>query len=152
MHHEIHSYDFEMARRRWYHTDDTVGISEKIVSSLEEYNRRDSDKLKLDELYRTFRRWIAVTDKPVVLIIDEVDRVTNNQVFIDLLGLLRDGYKLRIWHGQSRHEEGERQISEYLDYYGLTTGYMLSFNFNKKKERGVKPVHIGDKLLYEGTV
>ncbi len=27
---------------------------------------------------------------------------------------------------------------------------MLSFNFNKKKETGVKQVHVGDKLLYEG--
>ena len=34
----------------------------------------------------------------------------------------------------------------------LTTGYMLSFNFNQKKEQGVHPVHIGDRLLYEGTL
>jgi len=25
-------------------------------------------------------------------------------------------------------------LSEYIDYFGLTTGYMLSFNFNKNKE------------------
>ena len=60
--------------------------------------------------------------------------------------------ELKIWHGQSRHEDGERQIIGYLDYFGLSTGYMLSFNFNKKKEQGVKPVHIGEKLLYEGTL
>jgi hypothetical protein len=29
---------------------------------------------------------------------------------------------------------------------------MLSFNFNKKKEQGVKMVWIGDKVLYEGTL
>jgi hypothetical protein len=29
---------------------------------------------------------------------------------------------------------------------------MLSFNFNKKKEVGVRLVHIGDKLLYEGVL
>ena len=28
----------------------------------------------------------------------------------------------------------------------------LSFNFSKKKEQGVKQVHIGDKLLYEWTL
>ena len=48
--------------------------------------------------------------------------------------------------------EGEKQIREYLNYFGLTTGYMLSFHFNKTKETGVKPVYIDDKLLYEGTV
>ncbi len=60
--------------------------------------------------------------------------------------------ELEIWRGERYHSEGERQISEYLDYWNLTTGYMLSFNFNKKKEQGVKQVHIGDKLLYEGTL
>ena len=30
--------------------------------------------------------------------------------------------------------------------------YMLNFNFNKKKEVGVKQVEIGDKVLFEGTV
>jgi hypothetical protein len=29
---------------------------------------------------------------------------------------------------------------------------MLSFNFNKKKETGVHPVMVGDKMIYEGTV
>lgn len=36
--------------------------------------------------------------------------------------------------------------------YGKTTGYMLSFNFNKNKETGVKQIHIGDKMSYEGVV
>ena len=31
-------------------------------------------------------------------------------------------------------------------------GSMLSFNFNKNKEQGVKRVEIGDKVLFEGTV
>ena len=48
--------------------------------------------------------------------------------------------------------DNEKQISEYFNYYGMTTGYMLSFNFNKKKEQGVKRVAIGDKVLFEGTV
>lgn len=60
--------------------------------------------------------------------------------------------EMKIWHGERYNAEGEKQISEYLDYYGLTTGYMLSFSFNKNKETGVHPVHIGDKLIYEGIV
>lgn len=48
--------------------------------------------------------------------------------------------------------EGEKQISEYLDYFGLTTGHMLSFYFNKNKETGVRRVEIGNKVLFEGTV
>ena len=76
---------------------------------------------------------------------------TRSDVIVDYLGQ-QYIIELKIWHGNKRHEEGEKQISGYLDYFGLSTGYMLSFNFNKKKETGVKLVHLGDKLLYEGTV
>ncbi len=60
--------------------------------------------------------------------------------------------ELKIWRGERYHAEGEKQISEYLDYFKLNTGYMLSFNFNQKKESGVKRVEIADKVLIEGTV
>ena len=60
--------------------------------------------------------------------------------------------ELKIWRGERYNAAGEKQIIEYLDYFGLTAGYMLSFNFNKKKEPGVERVQIGDKVLYEGTV
>ncbi|MCR5324881.1 MAG: AAA-like domain-containing protein [Lachnospiraceae bacterium] len=60
--------------------------------------------------------------------------------------------ELKIWHGDRYNAKGEKQICDYLDHYGLTTGYLLSFNFNKKKESGVKQVQIGDKVVYEGIV
>ena len=60
--------------------------------------------------------------------------------------------ELKIWHGPRYNEEGEKQIMQYLDYFGLHLGYMVSFNFNKNKEPGVKEVRIGDKVLLEATV
>ena len=72
-------------------------------------------------------------------------------VIVDYLGE-RFILELKIWHGPRYNEKGEEQICEYLDYFNLKTGYMLSFNFNQKKEQGVHPVHIGDRLLYEGTL
>ena len=75
----------------------------------------------------------------------------RTDVIIDYLGQ-QYIIELKIWHGERYNTEGETQISEYLDYFGLTTGYMLSFNFNKKKETGVHPVMVGDKMIYEGTV
>jgi len=76
---------------------------------------------------------------------------TRTDVVVDYLGQ-QYIIELKIWHGQRYNEEGERQLSQYLDYWGLDTGYMLSFNFNKKKEQGVHPVRVGDKLLWEGTL
>ena len=41
---------------------------------------------------------------------------------------------------------------DYLDYFGLSTGYLVSFCFNQKKEPGVKRLSFGDKVLFEATV
>ena len=60
--------------------------------------------------------------------------------------------ELKIWHGDRYNAKGEKQIMDYLDSYGLDTGYLLSFSFNKMKEPGVEEIHIGDKTIYEGIV
>lgn len=47
---------------------------------------------------------------------------------------------------------GERQLAGYLDDYHIDQGYMVSFNFNKKKKTGVFEVVVGDKILIEAVV
>ena len=76
---------------------------------------------------------------------------TRTDVIVDYLGQ-QYIIELKIWRGERYNADGEKQISEYLDYFGLDTGYMLSFNFNQNKEQGVKCIQIGDKVLFEGTV
>lgn len=76
---------------------------------------------------------------------------TRTDVIIDYLGT-RYIIEMKIWHGDSYNKRGEEQICEYLDYFGLSIGYMLSFNFNKKKTTGVKQVTIKDKVLFEAVV
>ena len=76
---------------------------------------------------------------------------TRTDVIVDYLGQ-QYIIELKIWRGPRYNAEGEKQISEYLDHFGLSTGYMLSFNFNKNKQPGLHPVHAGDKLLYEAVV
>lgn len=60
--------------------------------------------------------------------------------------------ELKIWHGNAYNERGEEQLSAYLDYFGLQKGYMLSFNFNKNKEIGVKEITVGNKVITEAVV
>ncbi len=60
--------------------------------------------------------------------------------------------EMKIWRGNEYNERGERQLLEYLDYFRRKKGYMLSFNFNKKKEIGVKEIAIGDKTIVEAVV
>ncbi len=60
--------------------------------------------------------------------------------------------EMKIWHGNEYNERGERQLAEYLDYFHLEKGYMLSFNFNKKKEIGVKELRVEGKTIIEAVV
>lgn len=60
--------------------------------------------------------------------------------------------KVMLWHGNEYNERGEKQLAEYLDYYHQKKGYLLSFNFNKKKETGMKVITFGDKTIVEAVV
>ncbi|MDE6363966.1 MAG: ATP-binding protein [Lachnospiraceae bacterium] len=60
--------------------------------------------------------------------------------------------ELKIWHGNEYNERGEKQLAGYLDYYHKDKGYLLSFNFNKKKETGVKEIVLGTKTVIEAVV
>lgn len=59
---------------------------------------------------------------------------------------------LKIWRGNAYNERGEKQLSDYLEYFHLKKGYMLSFNFNQKKKIGIKEIVLGDKVLIEAVV
>ncbi len=43
-------------------------------------------------------------------------------------------------------------IVDYLEYYHLEKGYLLSFNFNKKNEIGVKELRVGERMVIEAVV
>ena len=75
----------------------------------------------------------------------------RTDVIVDYLG---EQYvvELKIWRGNAYNERGQEQLLEYLEAYHLNKGYMLSFNFNHKKEIGVKELSIGNKVLVEAVV
>ena len=50
------------------------------------------------------------------------------------------------------NERGEKQLASYLDYYHQDKVYLLSFNFNQKKEVGVKEIMIDGKRIVEAVV
>lgn len=60
--------------------------------------------------------------------------------------------EMKIWHGKEYNDRGEKQLAGYLDDYHVDMGYMLSFNFNKNKEIGVKEIAVGDKKIIEAVV
>ena len=60
--------------------------------------------------------------------------------------------ELKIWHGSEYNERGESQLADYLAYYHKDRGYMLSFNFNKNKQIGVREIHTGGRTIVEAVV
>lgn len=72
-------------------------------------------------------------------------------VVIDYLGE-RFVVELKIWRGNAYNERGEKQLLDYLDYFHLQKGYMLSYNFNRNKEVGVKTISVGGRVLVEAVV
>lgn len=60
--------------------------------------------------------------------------------------------EMKIWRGKEYNERGEKQLTAYLDYFHQKKGYLLSFNFNKKKETGVKTITVNDKTIVEAVV
>ena len=75
----------------------------------------------------------------------------RTDVVIDYLGH-QYVIELKIWRGKRYNSEGEKQIMDYLDYFNLDTGYMLSINFNEKKSSGVKRIEISSKTLIEAML
>lgn len=60
--------------------------------------------------------------------------------------------ELKIWHGNSYNERGEQQLKDYLDYFRVQEGYLVSFCFNKNKQPGIRDVAVGDRTICEAIV
>lgn len=128
-------------------------VLEKFVETFDYlYGNRDETFLE-DE----GRRYFMLFLKPIINGVGSCSvepRTRNNErmdLVIDYHGE-RNIIEMKIWRGNAYHERGEQQLADYLDYFHLKKGYMLSFNFNKKKETGVKEVVLGDKVLIEAVV
>lgn len=103
------------------------------------------------------RRYFILFLKPVINGVGNysVESRTRNNERMDLVVYYHgEQYviELKIWRGNAYNERGEEQLSNYLEYFHLKKGYMISFNFNKKKEIGVKEIKVGDKTLIEAVV
>jgi len=67
--------------------------------------------------------------------------------------LVRGSFHLPVYSDSHiRNEDYTSYKQKVKVYFGLEKGYMLSFNFNKDKEQGVKEINIHGKKLIEATV
>ena len=59
-----------------------------------------TDQFYWDSLGRIIRELCECSEKPVVLMVDEVDKSSDNQIFVTFLGMLRDMYQAREKYGK----------------------------------------------------
>ncbi len=128
-------------------------VLEKFVEHFDEiYGDQDSTFLEADG-----RRFFLLYLRPIIngtgnyYVEAQTRNMERTDVVVDYRGE-QFVIELKIWHGNEYNTRGEKQLSSYLDYYHLKKGYMLSFNFNKNKQIGVKEIEIGDKILVEAVV
>ena len=106
---------------------------------------------------RECRKYFMFYVKPIIngvgnyYIESQTRDLLRTDMIIDYLGH-QYVIEMKIWRGNSYNERGEKQLLEYLDYYHLNKGYLVSFCFNKNKQPGVHTVQIGDREIVEGVV
>ncbi|MCI9540701.1 MAG: AAA family ATPase [Lachnospiraceae bacterium] len=103
------------------------------------------------------RRFFLLYLKPIINGVGNyyIEAQTRNQkrtdIIIDYQG---NQYiiEMKIWRGEEYNQRGEEQLTEYLEYYHLNKGYLLSFNFNKNKTTGIKKITHKGKTIIEAII
>lgn len=134
---------------------DMPNLMKKFVAHMNETFNMDKDHKFLEdngrEIFLTYLR-------PVINGVGNyyIEPQTRNHhrmdVVVDYLGT-RYVIELKLWHGNAYNERGEEQLTGYLEYFNLQTGYLMSFCFNKNKKSGLlPPVKLKGRTLIEAIV
>lgn len=77
---------------------------------------------------------------------------TRTDIIIDYGGI-QHVVETKIWRGEEYNKEGENQLLGYLTHYNLKKGYLLSFDFNKKRKNvGIREKIYNGKMIMEVVV
>ncbi|MCD8368804.1 MAG: AAA-like domain-containing protein [Clostridiales bacterium] len=128
-------------------------ILEKFIETFEELYGNENEKF----LENVGRRYFILFLKPIINGVGNysIEPQTRNSERMDLVIYYHGDQhilELKIWRGNTYNQRGEEQLSAYLDYFHMKKGYMLSFNFNKRKKTGIHEIVLGDKMLIEAVV
>ncbi|MCD8015443.1 MAG: AAA-like domain-containing protein [Lachnospiraceae bacterium] len=132
---------------------DVRRILERFIETFHELYGTEDEKF----LEKVGRKYFLLFLKPIINGAGNysIEPQTRNSERMDLVIYYRGEQnilELKLWRGNAYNQRGERQLSDYLDYFHMKKGYMLSFNFNKTKQIGIKEIALGDKVLIEAVV
>ena len=128
-------------------------ILEKFIQHFNDIYGSQPDKFKEDDGRKLFLLYL----RPIIngtgnyYIEAETRDQRRTDVIVDYLGK-QYIIELKIWHGDEYNTQGEKQLSEYLDYYHIDKGYLLSFNFNKNKQSGMHTIELNGRTIVEAVI
>lgn len=128
-------------------------VMRKFYEYFEEICKNNSEKFIEDEGRRIFLMFL----RPIIngtgnyYVEAQTRDRTRTDVIVDFRGR-RSVIELKLWRGKAYQQRGEEQLFEYLEYYHLQKGYLLSFNFNKNKKTGIHEIWYKDKWIMEVIV
>jgi hypothetical protein len=128
-------------------------ILEKFTQYFNDIYGNQPDKFKEDDGRKLFLLYL----RPIIngtgnyYIEAQTRDMKRTDVIVDYLGK-QYIIELKIWHGDEYNTRGENQLAEYLDYYHIEKGYLLSFNFNKNKQSGMYTITLNGRIIVEAVV
>jgi hypothetical protein len=128
-------------------------ILEKFIQHFNDIYGNQPDKFKEDDGRKLFLLYL----RPIIngvgnyYIEAQTRDMKRTDVIVDYLGV-QYIIELKIWHGDEYNTQGESQLAEYLDYYRIKKGYLLSFNFNKNKQSGMHTITLNGRTIVEAVV
>ena len=128
-------------------------ILQKFIQHFNDIYGSQPDKFKEDDGRKLFLLYL----RPIINGTGNyyIEAQTRDQrrtdVIVDYLGK-QYIIEMKIWHGDEYNTKGKQQLSEYLDYYHIDKGYLLSFNFNKNKQSGMHTIELNGRTIVEAIV
>ena len=127
---------------------------EKILKRFKQYMKENYSSLDINFIEREGRLIFLAFITPIIngvgFALKEVQ--ISEEKRLDLV-ITYNKFKyiieMKIWRGTKYHEEGIKQLCDYLDIHDLNKGYLLIFNFNKNKEFKENSMSIQGKDIFE---
>lgn len=128
-------------------------VLEKFILHFNDIYGSKPDKFKEEDGRKLFLLYL----RPIINGVGNyyIEAQTRNSrrtdVIVDYLGK-QYIIELKIWRGDEYNTQGERQLSDYLDYYHIDKGYLVSFNFNQNKQSGMHTIELNGRTIVEAVI
>ncbi|HBY20874.1 MAG: hypothetical protein A2Y24_07215 [Clostridiales bacterium GWE2_32_10] len=132
---------------------DMVAILDKFQELMREEYRKETEKFKEKEGRMIFLAFIKPIINGTGFYDVEVETRTNKRIDIIITyNQKRYIIELKKWYGKAREEKGYNQLAEYIEIKNMDEGYMVMFDFNKKKRYKNEWIEVEGKRIYEIVV